>query len=342
MVTHYAEKAMRIFLLLLGWLALLASVGPIHAQQLICQQQHGQVVPQQGSNLLFTGGQISISPDSALLYRITAPNGIITGASLQAGLMWLKRGSCDTARFASLAIKQLPNQGSLGLQSTFLLATRRGQVRIVQTVAGTDSNRIQLYAFTRRGQLRWVRTYASHMRNELAQGLTEAPDGGYYISTISRGSPPVPITSLLKVDSLGRAQWQRSYASSKNGGSTPSRTFGFFRPVYTSRGNLLLAGTWSTGTVGMGSYGLVLEANQRGDSLTSQPFPANKPANVSVLVTSARRLRDGGFLVVSRLDSSATSNPTVLLCGFTRFNANLQEQWTYIYRPTSPLKFAPP
>jgi hypothetical protein len=340
---HHAliSQAMRTLLILVSWLTVFGSQQLVQAQQILCQQQFGQVVPQQGNNLLFTGGQTSISPDSALLYRLTAPSGINAGSALQAGLMWLKRGSCDTARFASLAVKQMPSGGSLGLQSTFLLATRRGQIRVLNTVAGSDSNRIQLYAFTRRGQLRWVRTYASHMRRELAQGLSEAHDGGCYISTISKGSPPVPITSLLKVDSLGQVQWQRSYASSKNGGLTPSRTFGFFRPVYTTRGNLLLAGTWSIGTIGIGSYGLVLEVNQRGDSLTSQSFPANKPANVSVLVTSVRRLRDGGFLVVSRLDSTASPN-SLSFCGFTRFNVNLQEQWTYIYRPTSPLKFIPP
>jgi hypothetical protein len=87
----------------------------------------------------------------------------------------------------------------------------------------------------------------------------------------------------------------------------------------------------------VGTYGLVLEANQRGDSLTSRKFPARKPASVSVLVTGIRQLRDGGFLVVSRLDSANIS-----LCGFTRFNANLQEQWTYIYRPANSFKFSPP
>jgi hypothetical protein len=179
------------------------------------------------------------------------------------------------------------------------------------------------------------------MRRELAQGMAEAPDGGCYISTISKGSPPGAVTSLLKVDSLGRVQWLRTYASSRSTSPTPSREFGFFRPVYTTRGNLLLAGTWSQGTIGVGSYGLVLEANQRGDSLTSQSFPANKPANVSVLVTSVRRLRDGGFLVVSRFDSAAASG-YIALCGFTKFNANLQEQWTYIYRPTNSFKFYPP
>ena len=84
---------------------------------------------------------------------------------------------------------------------------------MLQTIAGADSNRIQLYAFTRQGQLRWVRTYASHMRRELAQGLAEAPDGGYYFSTISRGLAPGAVTSLLKVDSLGQVQWARTYAS---------------------------------------------------------------------------------------------------------------------------------
>jgi len=119
------------------------------------------------------------------------------------------------------------------------------------------------------------------------------------------------------------------------------REFGFFRPVYTTRGNLLLAGTWNADTLNVGTYGLLLEANQRGDSLTSRKFPARKPASVSVLVTGTRQLRDGGFLVVSRLDSAAPTG-NISLCGFTRFNANLQEQWTYIYRPTNSFKFYPP
>jgi hypothetical protein len=85
----------------------------------------------------------------------------------------------------------------------------------------------------------------------------------------------------------------------------------------------------------------VLEANQRGDSLTSRKFPTRKSANVSVLVTGIRQLRDGGCLIVSRFDSSAS--PSIKsYCGFTRFNANLQEQWTYIYRPASSAKFSPP
>ena len=118
---------MRTFLFLVSWLAVVGGLRSACAQQLICQQQHGQTVPQQGFNLFLPGGMAIVNPDSASLYRLTAPSGINAGLTLQAGLVWLKRGSCDTARFASLAAKLLPNKGSLGQQSTFLLTTNVGR-----------------------------------------------------------------------------------------------------------------------------------------------------------------------------------------------------------------------
>lgn len=326
------------FFFVAGWLALVASLHSALAQQVVCQQQQGQTIPQQGVNLLYRGGLTAISPDSALLFRVTLPNGSYNvTTTTPTGLGWVRRGNCDTARFASLAATRFTPQGSLAAQATFIVPTRRRQVRVLHTTF-TDSVRVRLYAYTRQGQLRWARAYTSRSAYVLAQGLAEAPDGGMYISTISGGAAPLPITSLLKVDSIGQVKWRRIYASNRGGGGAATgRTSGFFRPVYTVRGNLLLAGTWNVDSVGVSSYGLVLEANQQGDSLTSRKFPARKPARVGVLVTGVRALRDGGFLVVSRLDSAG-----VAACGFTRLTANLQEQWTYVYRPTNSFRFYPP
>jgi hypothetical protein len=333
---------MRIFLLVVGWMAVAASLRPALAQQLVCQQQQGQIIPQQGVNLMYRGGLTAVSPDSALLFRVTLPNGSYNvTTTTPTGLVWVRRGSCDTARFASLAATKLTPSGSLAGQTTFIVPTRRRQVRVLHTVF-TDSLRVRLYAYTRQGQLRWARTYASHGVSELAQGLSEAPDGGMYISTISGGAAPIPITSLLKVDSLGRVKWQRTYASNRGGnGAATGRAFGFFRPVYTVRGNLLLAGTWTVDSVGVNSYGLMLETNQKGDSLTSRKFPTRKLARVGVLVTGVRVLRNGGFLITTRIDTPTTTT-TRIYCGFTRLDANLQEQWTYIYRPTNSFRFSPP
>jgi hypothetical protein len=327
----------RIFFLIAGWLVLVASLRPALAQQVVCQQQQGQVIPQQGVNLIYRGSLTAVSPDSALLIRTTFPTGSYANSYTlpnPAGLVWVRRGSCDTARFASLAATKLILQGASGTQVTFIMPTRRRQIRVLHTFS-TDSTHVRLYAFTRWGQLRWARTYGTQYMPGLAQGLAEAPDGGLYLSTIARGLPGTSITSLSKVDSLGQLKWQRTYASHRY--VTTSRAFGFVRPVYTVRGNLLLAGTWNVDSVGVSPYGLVLEANQQGDSLTSRKFPARKPARVGVLVTGVRAVRDGGFLVVSRLDSVGR-----FTCGFTRLTANLQEQWTYIYRPTNSFKFSPP
>ncbi|RZK25621.1 MAG: hypothetical protein EOO63_15775, partial [Hymenobacter sp.] len=321
-----------LFLFLVGaWLAPLAAA----AQQLVCQQQQGQIIPQQGVNLIYFGGLTAVSPDSALLFRSSFPTGSYNSNFLNpTGLVWVRRGSCDTARFASLAATKITPRGPLGGQALFLVPTRRRQVRVLHTVF-TDSIRVRLLTYTRRGQLRWARTYASQSMPGLAQGLSEASDGGLYLSTIARGSLNSATTSLSKVDSLGRLKWQRTYASNRY--VTTSRTFGFVRPVYTVRGNLLLAGTWNVDSVGVNNYGLVLEANQQGDSLTSCKFPARKSARVGVLVTGVRTLRNGGFLVVSRLDSAG-----ILSCNFTRLDANLQVQWAYTYRPTNSFKFSPP
>jgi hypothetical protein len=324
---------MRVICFLIGFFSLFTRV---QAQQVLCQQQYGQAIAQQGVNLLFNGGQVAISPDSVLFYRLTAPSGINNGSSLQAGLMLVRRGSCDTIRFASLAVKQVVAQGLLGTQSTFVTTTRRKQVRVLHTVASPDSNRIQLYAFTRRGQLRWVRTYASHVRSERARGLVEAPDGGAYLSTECAGANILPRTCLLKVDSLGRVQWQRTYASSRAG--MAQQDYSFNTPTYTVRGNLLLTGSVASSTQ---LYGLVVEVNQRGDSIASHSLFRARNPTVTSYITGVKRLADGGFLVVSRLDSLASPN-SVSFCGFTRLDANLNEQWTRIYRPALPLRFSPP
>lgn len=313
-----------LFFLLVG--VMLAPLA-VAAQQLVCQQQFGAY-----TNSRFVGQVAAISPDSALLYRVGLAPTAYLYQSRQAGLVSVRRGVCDTTRFAVL--NAMVNRD----QPACILRTRRGQVRVVQSIATVDSSRVRLYAFSRRGQLRWSRTYAYPFIsiNGQARGVVEAPDGGVYITTDYPDSGYQPRTCLLKVDSLGRLQWRRIYASSRPSGAHQDYSFG--KAAYTTRGNLLLAGTlWNT----QGS-GLVLEVNQRGDSLTSRPILYYQPSTSrSSYLTGMRQLRDGGFLLVSRID---TLYPTggAFYCGFTRLDANLNVQWTYVYRPTNSFLFASP
>jgi hypothetical protein len=292
----------------------------VAAQQIVCQQQFGA-----STSSRFIGQVAAISSDSALLYRVSSATGFSGLQSQQAGLVAVRRGFCDTARFAVL------NTVVSRDQPAYILRTRRGQVRVVQSIATFDSSRVRLYTFSRRGHLLWARTYANPpiAINERVQGLTEAPDGGTYITTGYTNSGYQPRTCLLKVDSLGRLQWRRLYASSRPGGAHQDYSFG--KPAYTVRGNLLLAGTlWNT----QGS-GLILEINQRGDSLTSRSILYYQPSSRrSSYLTGIRKLRDGGFLLTSRIDSASSTN-FLIYCGFTRLDANLNVQWTYVYRPTN-------
>jgi hypothetical protein len=121
-----------LFLLLVGaWLAPLA----VTAQQIICQKQFGSYVATGGAaNLRFNGALAAISPDSALLYRVSSSSGFAIGQSRQAGLVWVRRGSCDTVRFASLAARRQE------YQPASIVRTRRGQLRVLQTLISPDSN----------------------------------------------------------------------------------------------------------------------------------------------------------------------------------------------------------
>lgn len=129
----------------------MAGLAPlvVAAQQLVCQQQFGSYVTPWGFNTRFNG-LAAISPDSVLLYRLSSSSGFALGQPQRAGLLWVRRGSCDTIRFASLPAQRQPDYPA------YILRTRRGQLRVAQILVGSDSIRLWFSAFSRLGQRLWA------------------------------------------------------------------------------------------------------------------------------------------------------------------------------------------
>ena len=288
------------------------------AQQVICERPLGKVLDATTgyTNLDAPGEVVAVTSDSVLLHLNTSPGGFAGSAPVRSALVWIGRTQCDTATFAQL-------KGSTkGYNKVYIISARHDLLVLsTLTSSGNDSARVQLWSYSRRGQLHWTQVYRSKLQVEAAYGLLESPNQGAYFNSIFGGNIYLR-SRLTRIDSLGRMQWQRTYSNGIK------RDFSFGRPCYTSHGTLLLAGTVNDATT-RELYGQIVEVNQQGDSLTSRAFFRYR-FNTQAYLTGVRPLRDGGFLLVSRLDSSNAS-----FCAFARLDAKLNVAWTYTYRQQS-------
>ena len=128
------------------------------------------------------------------------------------------------------------------------------------------------------------------------------------------------VNFLARIDSLGNLLWRRNY-----------RCGTLFSPTYTRRGTLLFA-------LQQYSDFMVMEFSQQGDSLTARrlspdPSQESRPNDWILGLHTMQPLHDGGFAVVGLVDSASTGTYRPFL---VRLDANLNTQWTYLYRSQAP------
>lgn len=178
----------------------------------------------------------------------------------------------------------------------------------------------------------WSRNYnINNSDREFNRGLLEAADGYFIVA----GHDPSTATSraqwtLIKTDTAGAVQWQKMYGRTIN--DFPAYT------CYTQDGNILMTGMSSPPP----SFGLVLKMlllSPAGDSLRGLNYAPFGPSR-AVLTNENYNdrtlpLRDGGFVVYSRVDTMGGTPPQSLpsIPVVLKVDAQLRPQWTFAYRP---------
>lgn len=181
---------------------------------------------------------------------------------------------------------------------------------------------------------RWSRIYTIFASNlEYTRGLLEANDG-YLLPLSSMAANSANNFrgqwALMKTDTAGVVQWQRLYGRTNN--DFPAYT------CYTQNGNIMMTGqTWPLTSPSMMLKMLLL--NSAGDSLhglSYAPFGPNRAVTTNENFNDrALPLRDGGFVVYSKLDTVGGTPPLPLpsIPFVLKVDAQLRPQWTFAYRP---------
>ena len=296
--------------LLVLWTCLAAGLQA--RAQLLCER----VLPGSPTNSYYLQGQVllKIQPDSLRLVSsfvsTTGPNYLAKQRMVRVGLT-----TCDTLPLAGASTALTPNADNYSFRGPACV-TRRGEVLMASTQRmgtirpGMDSIRLRLTLLGRNGRVRWSRLIPTCSPRHWASALLEAPDGGFYAAGAS---------SLVRLDSLGRLLWCRSYRNE----------FYFGSPTYSRRGTLLFSVVYNVFQPTLYSSTGIFEVSQQGDSLGLHPVQAAGGTNsgIDAQAETMRPLRDGGVLFTGLTDTTATSTGNRPF--LARFTSNLQVAWIY-------------
>ncbi len=286
------------------------------AQVILCER----VLPGPPTNAYYyrAEGLLKIRPDTLRLLGSFSSTASNTSAFKQ-HMTRVGLSNCDTLSLAGASVPT-PNI-DIQLEQRPACVTRRSEVLMASTQRtgairpGMDSVRLRLTLVGRNGRVRWSRLVAPCLAQHNAEVLLEAPDGGFYAAG-SNG-----LGSLLRLDSLGRLLWCRTYRG----------VYSFRSPAYSRRGTLLFSVSYTTFRAGSYYAAGLLEVSQRGDSLGLHPVRMAGSNNFinregfACAVESLRPLRDGGFLFIGSAD---TITPGRISAPFlARYNSNLQVSW---------------
>ena len=303
--------------LLVLWTCLAAGLQA--RAQILCER----VLPSSPTTPYSFSGEalLRVRPDSLRL--IGSFNSVAGNAYLvKQRMVRVSVSSCDTLPLRGSSAPT-PNADYPQYDRRPACVTRRGEVLMASTQRtgpiqpGTDSVRLRLTLLGRNGRVRWSRLVAPCLPRQSAESLLEAPDGGFYAAGAG---------ALMRLDSLGRLLWCRSYRE----------VFNFRTPTYSRRGTLLFSVGYrvflragASPYIGAG----VLEVSQHGDSLGLHPV---QPAGGTGAINSAwgsssvevlRPLRDGGLLFLGLTDTivpNQSGRPFL-----ARYTSSLQVAWIF-------------
>jgi hypothetical protein len=203
----------------------------------------------------------------------------------------------------------------------------------------------------------WSQTYQDGAKKDTADSLIQCADGGYLIAGTTNVStaPPKSQLWLLKIDSHGNAEWNKTYGSTglaikghviqtNDGGyalagtvsrraeviKTDSlgnllwnRTFEYSYAsciIQTSDGEYVLLGSIGGTSPTSGAIVWLVKINQSGDTVWSQTYPSLSDGGVRSIIQTI----DNGFAAIG----STSTNPDFLLLKFD-VNGNLKWRKTF-------------
>ncbi len=188
-------------------------------------------------------------------------------------------------------------------------------------------------------EIQWQRTYGGNDAEDL-DDIVATNDGGFLITSTSNSIASGDKTTtalgnsdiwILKLDRLGRLEWQRSYGGSGHDSSAQIEK--------KTNGNFLIAATSSSGisttksepSRGLGDY-WVFEIDPRGEIVWQRTIGGNNGEYFADLQAT----RDGGYLLSGDSGSEISGDKTVGTNGFddlwlVKINATGDIQWQQTY-----------
>ncbi len=166
-------------------------------------------------------------------------------------------------------------------------------VIVGSTYTGTD-NDIYFLKIDSLGNLLWSKQFNNGVGNsyEIGFDLKQTSDGGYAIAGYTDGSGAGLFdVYVIKTDSSGNIQWDRTYGGSNN-------EFGGYSISETAGGGYIIGGSTSTFGAGNGDYYLV-RADATGNILWSKTFGGS----ATEYGYSCRQTVDGGFVLTGFTNS---------------------------------------
>jgi hypothetical protein len=182
--------------------------------------------------------------------------------------------------------------GSLGDGASAVQQTTDGGYIVAGYTGSYGAGSLDLWAIKLNpdGSIAWQKTYGAN-QYEFANSIQETVDGGYIIAGVRQYYPMNDGVWLLKIDSQGAVQWQKTY-----------EFYGYPQTVQqTSDEGFIVAGNTSSSI-----WAMKLDAN--GNTVWNKFFSgANGESFPSVQETS-----DGGYIVLGETFSFGEGNVWVL------------------------------
>jgi hypothetical protein len=155
------------------------------------------------------------------------------------------------------------------------------------------------------GDTLWTKTYDASIVNS-ANDVTHVSDGGYLmVGDIDNGGAPNYAIHLIKTDSAGVQQWERTFDWS---GSSADFAYA---AIQTADGGFAVCGR--SGIQNVGGDFFLLKTNASGDSIWARIYVSSRTATEWAL--DVLQLVDASYLLVGSVSSSSTTLKTIFRTG---------------------------
>jgi hypothetical protein len=164
------------------------------------------------------------------------------------------------------------------------------------------------------GDVQWQKTFGGTDRDIAYSTITTSDDGFLMVGSTSSFGAGSDDFLLLKLDSSGNIQWQKTYGSSQSDIA--------YSAAQTPDGGYIVAGT--TGFLGGSSHFWILKLNSAGDYEWQRILG---DFNLSEFAATITATSDGGYILAGNSPSGGWQ--TILI----KLNSNGNPQWKKFYQP---------